>query len=118
MGSSSIEGGEGDAGQPAQTFAQQLRGDGGVLRSRGHLGAALCKARQDVLLSVFVTRPAIWSPAFNLLQVGGLTGVGGWLAGMPGRPACCLPACCLPSLLPLSPARMLACPHACRSLLQ
>eukprot|EP00887_Chlorella_sp_A99_P006922 scaffold2.g6922.t1 len=55
-----------------ETFASRLAGEGGPggtpRRSRGQIAAALCKARQDVLLSVFVTRPAIWSPVFNLVQ--------------------------------------------------
>ena len=51
------------------TYAERLRAEGGVLRSMVHMGAALCKARQDVVLSVFVTRPAIWSPFINLMQV-------------------------------------------------
>ncbi|PSC68501.1 plant MCA23-20 [Micractinium conductrix] len=50
------------------TYAERLRAEGGVLRSMVHMGAALCKARQDVVLSVFVTRPAIWSPFINLMQ--------------------------------------------------
>ena len=32
----------------ARTFAERMRADAGPLRSRGHLAAALCKARQDV----------------------------------------------------------------------
>ncbi|PRW60336.1 glycerol transporter [Chlorella sorokiniana] len=52
----------------ARTFAERMRADAGPLRSRGHLAAALCKARQDVLLSVFVTRPAVWSPILNFVQ--------------------------------------------------
>ena len=58
----------GPAPTQAPTFAERLAAEGGALRSRGHLAAALCKARQDVLLSVFVTRPACWSPLFNVLQ--------------------------------------------------
>jgi hypothetical protein len=65
-GASEDEAGEG----AAPTYAQRLAAAGGddVQHARGVLAAALCKARQDILLSVFVTRPAIWSPFFNLAQ--------------------------------------------------
>lgn len=74
----------------ALTYAQRLRREGGELRSRGHLAAALCKARQDVLLSVFVTRPAVWSPLFNFLQARALHAAAPPGAG--GR--CCNSTCC------------------------
>lgn len=61
-------GSDGTEGAPAATFAQRMAGHAGPLRSRGHLAAVLCKARQDVLLSVFVTRPAVWSPFINVCQ--------------------------------------------------
>ncbi|KAI7837031.1 hypothetical protein COHA_009108 [Chlorella ohadii] len=71
-GGLSPAGSEDEAGIPSQatarTFAERLQADPGPLRSRGHLAAALCKARQDVLLSVFVTRPAVWSPLLNFVQ--------------------------------------------------
>lgn len=59
-GHASSSPGEGDG--PTKTYAQRLAGAAGPLRTRGHLAAALCKARQDVLLSVFVTRPAVSPP--------------------------------------------------------
>jgi hypothetical protein len=55
----------------APTYSQRLAAAAGgddVQHTRGMLAAALCKARQDILLSVFVTRPAVWSPFFNLAQ--------------------------------------------------
>ncbi|KAL4429856.1 hypothetical protein ABPG77_010973 [Micractinium sp. CCAP 211/92] len=60
------EAGGGQAAAP--TYAQRLRREGGEAGSRGQLAATLAKARQDILLSVFVTRPAVWSPLFNFLQ--------------------------------------------------
>ena len=64
-------------GQPAPTFAERLAGSSGRdMDARGQLAAALCKARQDILLSVFVTRPAVWSPLFNLIQVACWGGAG------------------------------------------
>lgn len=65
-GSEGSEAGSGAGAAP--TYAQRLAREGGARLSRGNLAAALCKARQDILLSVFVTRPAIWSPLFNFLQ--------------------------------------------------
>lgn len=36
----------------AHTYAERMHADAGPLHSRGHLAAALCKARQDVSLPV------------------------------------------------------------------
>lgn len=86
-GSSSGDGGSADGGCTVaqegplvggvETFGGRLRlctaaaggkGPAERFRDRRALAAALCKARQDILLSAFVTRPAKWSPIFNLLQ--------------------------------------------------
>ena len=80
-------------GSPAggQASVPQLRlratgpakGAAAAFRDRRAVAAALCKARQDILLSTFVTRPAMWSPVFNFLQA----------STRPRPPPACPPAC-------------------------
>lgn len=50
----------------AQTYAERMHADAGPLLSRGHLAAALCKARQDVSPPVEGARSGI--PEAELVQ--------------------------------------------------